>query len=1617
MHKLTGCFLPFFLFASLSSQVLGAEEIPEENGLILPAEHEDDKGISEDSAYLINTRLKDMDVNLIWDGYWRIRFAAGGIFGRKNSRNIHPDLQRGVTFTQEPDLTLSLWLNKRWFIETVFQGSLERNSYRGGYVGQGDEFVQEVIVGNSDVSATDYAGVRVPSPHRGTPGISAKFLTPRSKHEILFRFDPSKPREKVFQGQYELSTQDIGLMEFIEGKYFILPDTNISNLLVYLEDRNGPTTGRDGLGKQRRYRPAQNAEYFVDSQNGLLELRVPHDGQVIVYYENQNGKAVGTEVVKDFIIEPDSSLRPLLESLTPVKFGFGEKDVYDPDGRNFGTTSRVKINGTGYLILYEPGRFTPFERQNVYRSNRPLPEESWRIVPQLRDRDALYPSEPIDFSFISDVQTKTIAVYGSVGSADGPRDPKNRYPFAVSDPHAYGPTRETDPAKFSKMIVLAIREKNPGYYLGTNVVPGSVVVHINGVRDETVKVSEDGRLSFSRFIYLDDWIEVGFRVESSRFSGGDLFIYQGNQFQLAPRLVLELAESMRWNINQERVVSEYGQSPGAITVASTLDWETDNAGVRLSGDVTLSTPDTTGELRLFGMEDGGLSLVFLESTLVRAPNSIELNGISYNTDSRQRADKYDYFSSNFLGREKLNDYLWNQAASTGQDGPALAASRDGDPVEGRVMDLRFDLPGAVNSWSAGDFLADARNPINLSSYAGIELPIMFLDDYGESGGLGDNVPDIYLQIGDIGESEDHHEDGVVNPADPDRMLKWNLTNHAETSKAIAEAWRSSGTWKILRITLSAAQRIKLSNVRALRLLISNTARDIAGDTATQGKALKLSGRAILGPPEFDGSSFRTEVRDNSDELAARQDVVGIEVADGNLDSTLGAAFPEVSSLFHQEGERNKVLKLSWGEAVPKGAPIGNDERWEAVSWFAGIPLEAYRTLVFFVYDEFVYDESGSGAISMKITAKITDENGSGIEVSWTSSESKKWDRIKVDIARGTASSALGNPIGRVVVDKHAGELTRFALSGAVSEGDASNNAWSGTIYFDEVYFRDPAFSVAGGAQVSAHWRYEEDVATIGNFPVLGDIALEGSVDVIGGTVISGIGKENVAYSGSMGINTDILGMKLETDWQGAWNLGKLNWSGSHSLRIPADYEIFWFKDAYSRGESGGILSFSRLNDLNLKLNAGWLRIFSDVLYDSSSIVQSWGTETAWKAGELSAGLGIKYILNSKEFEAGFENYFSSWIKDYALLWPARGEVFNREIHHTLDANANIETFSVKWNPELRMKANKAPKWNQQNRWGGTLSFPIRFPSWSITPSYRRKLRQLIDTNGDGDGSYGDVWYNFVNNTRNQFPLFTYAPFRELFGQKDGRVFERVTKGALEANYEAEFALDMRRIVGSSFIDLFVPNYTNFSIEREYLRKGDTVGWENEWRGTMGFEAVNLFGRFGTYPIVSAYNSEQLSNTLQIVLKDLNGFSVPAPHELLWQSYWIFTGRRNTSFILDHRVYWHWDDGRRDTRQEAELDYRWRTAAKDSLHLPLFKRAISRQHYLESRERLLLKGKYPWEDAPDTSAFSMAVTARHETAWIFPDVGEFKGWLALGMSAFGEEFSSGWELGIEAELHF
>ncbi|MCG8452555.1 MAG: hypothetical protein MI717_05175 [Spirochaetales bacterium] len=1554
---------------------------PPSNGGV-DKESETPTATQEASPYLLDFRLGDADVDVFWDGYWRLGFVTGGSFGKKTAENQFNGLNRGTAFTQEPDLTFSLWLANQWFVEATFLEGFDRNTYRAGYVGTPGSVVEEVVVGNAGIGATSYAGIDVSTPQYNAPGLSAVFSTPKSRHEALIRFDATSPQEKIFEGAYEVRVEELALSDFLEGRAFILPDSGdgIENAVVYFEDSQGSLTGTDGLSGTRPYRRGEDGEYFLDEENGLLTLSESATGRVLMFYE-VNGTDVGAASLgRNFVVPANASLQPDFEAWggqdsNLIDFDWNEVDVYDPAGRDYSVTSQVTIEGNSALILYEPGRFTPFERQNLYASSRPLPEETWRISPRLEQRGSLYPaSESPEYSFASDTEDQTLTVFGATGSDS--RHPGNRYPFAAADPQAYGPGRAEETA-FSRTIQLAIRESNASYSLGTGVVPGSVIVLVNGVRDYSVQVTNDGRLEFQRFIYADDWIEVSYRTETLDLDGGDIYVYQGNQFQLTPRLTWELAESLRWNLGTKRTSEEFGTSPGEITVASTLDWQADSAGVTVTTEGILSTPDTGGNLRLFGMDSGGYSLALFDQALVETPSS----PLSSLPPNRVSSSQFDYITYDSFGRPILRDYSYTGATATGEDKAGLASGRSGDPTS-RVMDLRFALDD--DDWSAADALADSRSLPNLSASTALEIPIAFLKDWGEN--TDGNRPQVYLEIGEIGESADHHNDGGIQPKDLGRSLSWELSALSFTASQINDAWANPGTWKTLRIPLTSAERVRLSSVRSYRLIVANTS------------GSEVSGRLLAGPPRFDGSAFRTEVRNASDGLTSNQDVSADEVEANSLKS----AFPETDELFHDKNEENRALRIRWGTETG-GSALGAATRWEASSWFSPVPAQAYRSLRFYLKDD-----DGVGPLSLE----ISDDQGKGYVLSWDSSAPTGWQRITLDLSTQRATSSSGQGI-TVTADSNIDQLSRIVLRGSTPDG-STVGIRSGSILLDEIHLRDPSYTLTGNGEVEGFWRYQDDLWSLGSVPMLGNIEVKGRLRGAGGQVVSSQDQGNYAAGGDVSLKTDLLGLGVQTHWSGTWTKNNQQWSGSHTLRIPARFNTFWITDSHSLGTGGDDGHFSRENTMNLTLSPGSISVYGRALTQRNQLIQSWGGTTRWRGNWWDVSAETDYILSTDQYKSE-QNYFSSWIHGFTLLAPSQTSTLNREAHHELVLAGHWGPVTVKWDPTLRMKTSQSPLWVQENYWAGTLSLPLQFSEWSLIPAYRRSLRQKVDP-GAQNQDYLDSWNVFARNLAPLFPLSHFVPFGELFGQADSAVFTQGSQQSMEADYEAEFSLDLSRSAQGRWQDLLLPSSGGLSMEREYQRKGATVGWKDEWRATLAFSAINLFGAFGLYPFIPFYNTEELSSLYQLILKDRNG-NTPSPSEFSWQANASFRANRDARLTLDHRLLWDWNEKRRRTIQEGRIDFDWQTASREVLRLPFIKRAIPRSHRLENTERLQITATYPWQDAPSDQNFDMGFILHHESRWVFDDLGHFKGWLALGLGGNDNGFTNAWELGMEIEVRF
>ncbi|TVQ34978.1 MAG: hypothetical protein EA384_16860, partial [Spirochaetaceae bacterium] len=652
---------------------------------------------------LFSAELGDADVDLFVDGSWRT--GIGGTLGWAFHPAIPPDGRR-VTFPylfpgmqQRPyynivDLTISLWLYERFYFETTFIDDFALNSILLGYQGQNEEFVQSVKVGNAGLSISPYPYLSFDEALENSPGASAEFMTESSRHELLLRYEPSATEREVFFGMNQLDERRIEPANYARGRFFVLPDAGIENLQLYRESAEGSFQANDGR-LYKRLNLDDEAAYSLS--DGSVFLRRTTDARVLVYYEVA-GTPVGTgglgqdALVGVFNRPPEEFL---LETTATEHFAFVDQDYY---GVNL-LDLRVGIAGKDALLLYQPGQFSPFELQNRYDvSGFNLGRDS-EVEKAFVQRRNFRERDISGLSITLSEERRELIV----GDSDaGLRHPVNRYPFAAAGPQQtyprlYGPNR-TDAAGYADFQILT-RTLRPvsALSIGPGAIPGSATVLRNGRPDNSFSINySTGQLSTSFPVAPNDVIEVSYRSYLADASGGDLLFASGNTITLTDALELKLAFGLRWNILGNTYSITPNDHPGTITFSSRLAWEREFFQGFVDGAVQIANPDTTGILRLLGMEDREIRIPAAEFAMFPASAPHPDGTYPWAPDvlgqtNRGRLLYKDYYSEGAFGGGSLQNY--NASLSSSKIYPYADGSRIGpyparaeqDGIDGNVM--------------------------------------------------------------------------------------------------------------------------------------------------------------------------------------------------------------------------------------------------------------------------------------------------------------------------------------------------------------------------------------------------------------------------------------------------------------------------------------------------------------------------------------------------------------------------------------------------------------------------------------------------------------------------------------------------------------------------------------------------------------------------------------------------------------------------------------------------------------------------------------------------------------------------------------------------------------------
>lgn len=366
----------------------------------------------EASPSLINLSRNDSSVNLLLQGSWEAGLTAQGGLALTDLGLQAAATNNPLLFTQKADLTLSLWIQDRWFLEASFLDNYDLNTYRAGYQGTLNEKLQYAGVGNTGLDFPLFPYLDLGGSSPSSFGFYTRWLftgivkdektsqpseafaqdgqskepkpqnsdkQPQLTVHGMVRYDGAKLEEKNYIGSREMSTSSIELSSMVRGYSFVLPDDNLDTIpVLYIEDPKGDQIDTDGS----RWRLALASEYAASARYGIIEIRSPSvlaAGKRLAAAYRKG--ASDTPWVTSLGTYGDTSGTGAVGFLDAAQEAFnsgavkialrdhpqpGQKNTVDI-GTDNNKPATITIGSTQCLVIWERGTFSPFERLSRYQ--------------------------------------------------------------------------------------------------------------------------------------------------------------------------------------------------------------------------------------------------------------------------------------------------------------------------------------------------------------------------------------------------------------------------------------------------------------------------------------------------------------------------------------------------------------------------------------------------------------------------------------------------------------------------------------------------------------------------------------------------------------------------------------------------------------------------------------------------------------------------------------------------------------------------------------------------------------------------------------------------------------------------------------------------------------------------------------------------------------------------------------------------------------------------------------------------------------------------------------------------------------------------------------------------
>ncbi|MCL2704958.1 MAG: hypothetical protein FWE72_01980, partial [Spirochaetaceae bacterium] len=1274
--------------------------------------------------------------------------------------------------------------------------------------------------------------------------------------------------------------------------------------------------------------------------------------------------------------------------------------------------------------IFNRGEYSPFESLSYYQSSFPVPDD----ISKIRFGISAKSNNPevLDerLKIRIDKENNLLYVYDN---SNGVRNMRNRYPlsdkFSSSDGNkvpVYGPSKNITPGTYRSELRLEVLLQVGAFILDPDIVPGSVTVKRNGNIETMYDIDYgSGVITFRTYIHPNDRIKITYKTSYADTDGGDLLFATGNRFFTGDYLVTELAFGIKWNILQNQYSRYAGQYKGSMLFTGGAKYTRDNYKIEVDTGLSLTSQDTTGILRLFDMQQSGITMRLGNGYIYPASipendswDSLKSGSRPTVLPSRTNRGKLiykDYYSYT-LTNATLNNYNWNvpqnqiYSYTTGNPpGPYPAnASNDGIFGEVLIMDME-EIPvshwaGAqvpIRKFAANQDLSDAESisfKIKGENIFGGKLYIQIgtISEDLDGDGILDREDSIYsdgfafndiangtvMRVGGVGgstgrgngmlDSEDTNLNGVLDLEEPRNVVTIDLESILPSGSTLASV-TAPGVWLKINYDFSSDDKKRLAESSAVRFIYINDS----------GAA--SSGKIFIGELFIESSTFSATVTSAGGSAYAKE-VYERYSASEAPSKRLIDAYPEVKDIFFKNADiasTQKVLETSW-----------TGTGYTLTGYSTPVPYDMYRKFVGYMRIPKLGTPSPA-----QLTISYTDTSGRGIQAAFTTDPFNDWKKFEIDFEKKKIYLAGIDMGGTVRTSSTNLGLSMFKITCDSSEG---------RMFIDEIHLADPKITTAGAIAATYEHNFPGAVLTVGETDIVSNLSIreyvmyateDFSVDL----------NENANTSNARtktSVKTDILKSNLETNVDLSW-VGNENYSTiDHTYSSPLFTDFLTFTDSYSESRDLYYLSFAKQDEIKIQIGerGGTASASAESILIYTDLSQRW--DFRYKSdtrNNIKWGNNLSFVKVSTGYVPEDNSYIANWLNSFSLILPEDSDPWpDRTIINENNFSVYRDTFGADLLVNIGTLSS-GEEFDRRQKSSGKLElqfpfFNTSFGGWKFTPGYSRTF-EYINKNTIGKSFLNDTQLWFEDFSRQSY-FYTAIPFAEFFLKSFENKFQKETDYLSNSIYTPEVFAKFYKSRNPSIADFFAPSELNIRYLKEFAKEDDTFTNTYKIAGEYVTRAINMFGDSGLLPFFSFYKTDEFITRLSLITSSVDT-PIPQDREFSIRNSLYFAGHKETELIIDNKfgyVHRHSDE-KTYYYDTASASYMWITRPMKRIEVKYFSEKNDPDPYFAHTESFLFTTE-PESSVSDYNYWSILLT--HESSLIFPEKGNLKVLLSIGI---------------------